>query len=203
MTFLGRRTRRLPGYLPVGQIALQHRVDRGAPSRRRRRRNRSTLADHCDAAAVGDEIVERVERARAIHPMKRIAHRDEAELSQLARQVLRAAESPLDVADAAFACDALALGTHRIVGIHREDFIEQMRERNRDGTGAATEIEQPAGAVEPKILAQNPDERRRILGAIPRVVPRGAFVDGQVILVAFTHWREGVIARFGRGACRC
>jgi len=42
--------------------------------------------------------------------------------------------------------------------IHRENFFEQMRQRNRDGPGTRTEIEQPAGPVESKILAQKTDE---------------------------------------------
>ena len=133
---------------PVREIALQHCVNRCAPGGRRWTWNRSALAHHRDAAAVDHERIESVERGLAIHPVKRIAHRDEAELAKRGRQILRAAESPLDIRDAAFACDARALGTHRVVGIHREDFFEQMRERNRDGAGAASEIEQPAGAVE-------------------------------------------------------
>jgi hypothetical protein len=126
--------------------------------------------------------------------MKRVAHRDEAELPKRGRQVFRAAESPLNIVDAAFACDALALGTHRVVAIHRDDLFEQMRQRNRDGTRSATEIEQSASAVEPKLLAQSADERRRIHRTIARVVPRGPFVNTQVVLDGFAHVREGVMA---------
>src|SRR5258708_26496743 len=116
--------------------------------------------------------------------MKRVAHRDEAELSERGRQVFRAAESPLDILDAALARDPLALRTHAIIGIHREDSFEQMRQRNRDGTGTATEIEQPASAVESKILAQQTHERRRILRTESRVVPRGPFVNTHILLFA-------------------
>ncbi len=74
-----------------------------------------------------------------------------------------------------------------------------MRQRNRDRTGAATEIEQPADAVESKMLAQNADERRRIHGTIARVVPRGPFVNSQIVLVAFAHGRECVICAIREG----
>src|SRR5260370_21172114 len=147
VTLLGRRTRIFPGQEPLAEIALQHRVNCGAPARHGRRRNRSTFPHHREASTGRHEIVQRVERSRAIHPVKRVAHCYQAELSECGRQVFRAAESPLDIGDAAFARDALALRTHRVIGIHRNDFFEAMRQRNRDRTGAATEIQQPARAV--------------------------------------------------------
>jgi GNAT superfamily N-acetyltransferase len=58
----------------------------------------------------------------------------------------------IDVGDAAFARDALALRPHRGVGIHREYLVEQMRERECDRAGPATEIEEPAGPVESEFL---------------------------------------------------
>jgi hypothetical protein len=109
--------------------------------------------------------------------MERVAHGDEPKLTERGRQIVRAAESPFDVGDAAFACESLALGAHAVIGIYRDDFAKQMCERERDWTRAASEVEQAAGSVEAEVLAENRDERGRILRAESRVVPGRALIE--------------------------
>ncbi len=90
--------------------------------------------------------------------MERVAHGDETELSERGRQILRAAESPFDVGDAAFACESLAFGAHRVIVIYRDDLAKQMCERERNGTRAASEIEETAGSVQSEVLAKKGDQ---------------------------------------------
>jgi hypothetical protein len=152
MDLSGGKLYRITKQGPFAKIPLNHIVSRETPRFQWRGGNRLAASDHRNPSVLVNQIIKRVQSFTTIRPVERSTHRGHAEPTERGRKIFGAAAKPFDVGNSGAFRSQTALGEHLRLRIHCDHLLEQMRERNRQGTWATSKIQKPSPTIQIQIV---------------------------------------------------
>ncbi len=117
------------------------------------------------------------EGGRGVNEVQDLSQGDQPETAKVRTEIGHAALDPCRVGDSQPARLGCSLGEHFWFGIHPDDLRECARQRQCQPARPAPEIEQAAGAIQPKPRPQVREQRRRVRRSEPREVRRDPPVE--------------------------